>query len=223
MNQASKMNKPICEGSNVMYNTPEFNKEFPGGVSSPQSMNSDSAIQSRVHNLQDQKKIPGILADLNAQVSADKEFYNSVQAEYCWYEKRYVAALTQFFTVISTPGAGDGKESLNKSIEMNNRLKLLLKIIYYIGNDRAQRVNNRNNDIAKANVQVEKRLNALRSQQEYITSSDVRIKTQEEMMRFSKEKNSSMNIQIMFFVTLNVVALGTVFMVYKNVKQGSAT
>jgi hypothetical protein len=36
------------------------------------------------------------------------------------------------------------------------------------------------------------------------------------MMRYSAEKNRSMNIQIMFFVALNVVALGTVLTVYKN-------
>ena len=36
-------------------------------------------------------------------------------------------------------------------------------------------------------------------------------------MRYSAEKSRAMNIQIVFFVALNVVALGTIITVYKTV------
>jgi hypothetical protein len=42
------------------------------------------------------------------------------------------------------------------------------------------------------------------------------------MMRFSAEKNRAMTIQILFFVGLNVVALGTVLTVYRGLPGGSA-
>jgi hypothetical protein len=41
------------------------------------------------------------------------------------------------------------------------------------------------------------------------------------MMRFSGEKNRAMNIQIMFFVALNVVAIGTVMSVYGSMKPAA--
>jgi hypothetical protein len=52
----------------------------------------------------------------------------------------------------------------------------------------------------------------------FLTTGDVKFKTYEEMMRYSKEKNQAMSIQIMFFVALNVVALGTVISVYTGTK-----
>jgi hypothetical protein len=181
---------------------------------------SQSALQSYVEGLIASGVVPGQNADFDAQMKADSAFYTSVQAEYCFYEARYVAALTQFLSLVSQPQAADSKAvdtALTSTVNLNKRLNSLLEIMNYVSNSRAQKVNSRSPSIDEANKTLQKKIGILKSQQEYLTSSDVRIRTQEEMMRFSSEKSRAMNIQIMFFVALNVVALGTIFTVYKSV------
>jgi ubiquinone biosynthesis protein COQ9 len=91
-----------------------------------------------------------------------------------------------------------------------------MEIMSHIVNDRAQKINARSPAIDKANQTLDENIAQLAAQKAFLTSNDVRIKTQEEMVRYSAEKSRAMNIQIMFFVALNVVALGTVFSVYKS-------
>jgi hypothetical protein len=156
-------------------------------------------------------------------MTADKAFYASIQTEYCFYEARYKAALTQFLTLVSDAhGADSGAVSsaLTATVNLNKRLNSLLEILNYVGNSRARDVNERGSAIDKANASLQEKIDVLKKQQDFLTSSDSRIRTQEEMVRYSAEKNRAMNIQIMFFVALNVVALGTIITVYKSVRPG---
>jgi len=179
---------------------------------------SQSSIQGYVDNLVGTGKIPGQDADFDTQMKGDANFYAAVQAEYCFYEARYVAALTQFMSLVADPRGADTSAALTSTVNLNKRLNSLLEIMNYVSNDRAQKVNARGPTIDAANATLQGKIGVLQSQQEFLQSSDVRIRTQEEMMRFSAEKSRAMNIQIMFFVALNVVALGTILTVYKGVK-----
>jgi hypothetical protein len=186
---------------------------------------STSSLQGYIQGLISSGKIPGKLGSFEQQMTADKAFYASIQTEYCFYEARYVAALTQFVTLVSDPrGADQGAVSgaLTATINLNKRLNSLLEIMNYVSNDRSQKVNSRSPAIEAANASLQDKIAVLKNQQEFLQSSDVRIRTQEEMIRFSAEKSRAMNIQIMFFVALNVVALGTVLTVYTGVKPSSA-
>lgn len=180
-----------------------------------------TALQAYVQERINLGQIPGELAEFDKQMAADIAFNTAMQNEYCFYEARYIAALTQFITLISTPtGAGPiaVSDMLGTTVNLNKRLNSLLEIMNYVSNDRAQKVNARSPTINAANTSLHESIATLRSQQEMLQSSDARIRTQEEMMRYSAEKSQAMNIQIMFFVALNVVALGTIFTVYKSVK-----
>ena len=229
MNNVQMMTQEICSGGPVSYTDPNFSTQFPNGVTPSQSLPIDpttnritaSAIHDYVENiLIPGGKVPDQMATIDAQIQADRTFYASVKTEYCYYEARYIGALTQFITEVSSTQATatSGQAALATTIKLNVTLNTLLEIMNYVGNKRARAVNDRNNVIFVANQKVNKRLGELNAQQSFLQSSDVRLKTQSEMMRYSKEKNNAMNIQIMFFVALNVVALGTVFVVYKNVK-----
>jgi hypothetical protein len=79
-------------------------------------------------------------------------------------------------------------------------------------------LNKRSPTIKDTNDKLKNQLETLKKQKKFLESSDVHIRTQEEMMRYSAEKSRAMNIQIMFFVALNVVALGTIMTVYKGMK-----
>jgi hypothetical protein len=226
MNQRQELSDDICKSATVSLD--KIGEVMKGGVSTTSlpvdattKRISTSALQGYVGNLVGTGQIPGQQTDFDKQMTADKKFYDGLQNEYCFYEARYKTALTQFLTLVADPH-GASKDSvapaLNATVDLNKRLNSLLEILNYLSNDRAQKVNSRGPAIDAANDALQKKMDVLSGQQEFIQSSDVRIRTQEEMMRYSSEKSRAMNIQIMFFVVLNVVALGTIVTVYKATK-----
>ena len=224
MNQAPRLSSGLCDG--VTASPDQIADIYPNGVSSPSLPTdgtthriSQQALQGHVENLISQGRIPGQLGDFPSQMAADKAFYAAVQSEYCFYEARYVAALSQFLNLAAAQPAADAgavQAALNQTIALNGRLNSLLEVINYVGNDRARQVNARSPAIEKANADVQAKLSVLDSQKQFLESSDAVERTQREMMRFSAEKNRAMTIQILFFVGLNVVALGTVLTVYRG-------
>jgi hypothetical protein len=231
MNEFAKTSADICKG-NEFVTVDHIGDAYPNGVSttdlpvdkSTQRIGT-AALQGYVTGLVGKGAVPGEMNSFDAQMVADKRFYAQVQAEYCFYEARYKTALAQFLSLVSAPTASDNasvQAVLNQTVALNQRLNSLLEIINYIGNDRAQKVNVRSPDIDKANADIQQKIATLTEQKNFLQTSDVRENTQREMMRYSEEKNRAMRIQIMFFVALNVVALGTVLTVYKSAGGGGA-
>jgi len=223
-NQLTALSQDICQGATASVD--QINDVMPNSISSTSLPVDDStkristtALQGYVTQLEGTGQIPGQLGTFDDQMAADKAFYASVQSEYCFYETRYVAAITQFLSLVSNPNGADPNATaatLQTVIGLNARLNSLLEIINYVGNDRAQKVNARSPQIDAANQALDQKLAVLQQQKDFLTSSDVRVQTQAEMIRLSAEKARAMNIQIMFFVALNVVALGTVITVYRS-------
>jgi hypothetical protein len=222
MNSFQALGKDICNGATA--SPTQINDVYPNGVSNPQlTMDptthriSQQALQSYVTTLMTSGLVPGQMGSFDDQMNADKGFYAAIQAEYCFYEARYVAALTQFLSIVSQPNPDQSAAdaALQPVIALNGRLNSLLEIMSYVINDRAQKINSRSPAIDQANQQLDANIATLTAQKAFLTSSDATIKTREEMVRYSAEKSRAMNIQIMFFVALNVVALGTVLSVYK--------
>ncbi len=227
-NTFSQMSTDICKGDTVKITQVE--DIFPNGVSSVDIAMDDkthrisaAALQTYVKNLVSTGKVPGEMSDMAKQVAADKAFYESVQSEYCFYESRYKVALQIFLSVVSDPRGADNtviQKYLQIVIGINRRLNSLLEVLMAVSNDRARKVQAREADIMAANKTIQDQVAVLRNQREFLQSSDIRTRTQEEMMRFSAEKNRAMSNQIMFFVALNVVALGTIFTVYRGMGPG---
>lgn len=220
-NQAQQLSSDICKDSNATSDN--VGDVMPNSISTDTlavdpatNRISSSALQSYVSNLMNTGRIPGELSDFKDQMLADKGFYEMIQVEYCYYEVRYKLALEIFIALVASPDSGDHTTILNITISLNKRLNSLLEIVNYVGNSRATQVNQRGPQIEKANTDIQDKIGVLRNQQEYLSSKNVHIKTQEEMVRYSAEKSRAMNIQIMFFVALNIVALGTVLTVYKG-------
>lgn len=220
-NQAQQLSSDICQGTSVTAD--QISDIMPDSISTDTlaidpatNRISASALQSYVANFMNTGRIPGELNSFKDQMLLDKGFYELLQAEYCWYEARYMAALQQFITIVSAATGGDSTDILATTISLNKRLNSLLEIVNYVGNYRATQVDQRGPQIIKANTDIQNKISVLQQQQEYLGTKNVHIKTQEEMVRYSAEKSRAMNIQIMFFVALNIVALGTVLTVYKG-------
>jgi len=194
-----------------------------GGISTPNKLEGAAiAVYVSSKECTDPKmcvrgKIPGKINDMDKQLQLDRRFYETSQEEYCFYEVRYRKALTDLLTKLSSNTTVTTAE-YNTVIGLNNRLNSLLLIVNEVADRRAGMVNQRSNLIERADNDLHTKNEQLRKQKEFLQSSDVRIRTQEEMMRYSAEKSRAMNIQIVFFVALNIVALGTILTVYKNLK-----
>ena len=225
MNQYAQLSSDICKGASATVG--QIGEVLPNSVSTttlqvdPATKRiSAAALQGYVNGLITQGVIPGQMPSLDAQIAADKKFYGALQAEYCFYEPRYVAALTQLLTLMSDPNGADAatlQSATDAVIALNGRLNSLLEIANYLANGRATEVSARGPDIDKANASLDEKIARLGQQRDSLTSDEGRIQTQREMMRYSAEKGRAMNSQIMFFVALNVVALGTVLTVYKGI------
>jgi len=179
-----------------------------------------SALQGHIAALESQGLIPGLKGTVDEQIREDTAFYKAVEAEYCFYEARYRTAMTEFLGLIANPATANdpsAKQLLEQTTSLNRRLNSLLELLNYIGNARARAVNDRSPRLEEANKELQKKLNVLTQQRDYITSSDVKLRTQAEMIRFSAEKSRAMNIQIAAFVALNVVALGSLVVVYQAI------
>lgn len=223
-NEFQQMSADVCNGATATV--AQIGDVMPNSISTTSLTMDDStkrisaaALQSYIQGLMASGQIPGQKADVDGQQAVDAPFYAQVQAEYCFYEARYTAALNQFLTLVADPHGADASAALAATIALNKRLNSLLEILNYVANDRAAKVNQRSPQIDTANQQLQAKIDVLKEQQKFLTTGNVRVKTQEEMMRYSAEKSRAMNIQIAFFVILNVVALGTIMTVYKGTKS----
>ena len=223
-NQFNAVSTDICQGTAVSPD--KINDVMQGGISTTnlgvdantKRINRDQ-LKSYIDSQISAGKIPGKKSAFQEQLAVDAAFYNAVQKEYCFYETRYQAALKMFVDQVASASAGaDMGGTLNSTIALNTRLNSLLEIINYVGNRRADFVNDRAPQISEANADLQTKIAKLNEQKAFLSKSDVRTRTQEEMVRYSAEKSRAMNIQIMFFVALNVVALGTIITVYKTLR-----
>jgi len=228
-NQMQTLAADICKGATL--GSGRITDIMPAGISTynlPRDPATNriatASLRSYINSLTANKSppnIPGKLGNFDEQMAADKQFYAATQAEYCFYEVRYKAALSTFLGLVADQQNPDKQAisiALAQASMLNARLNSLLEIINYVGNDRATHVNTRSHSINTANGAIQEKIKLLKAQHDYIESSDVTIRTQEEMIRYSAEKSRAMNIQIIFFVALNVVALGTIITVYKSIK-----
>ena len=105
-NQFQQHGADICKGARVDFKN--VGDVLPNSISTTNlpvdaTTNRISAanIQSYVKSLVDQKIIPDSVSNFEQQLALDSAFYESVQREYCFYETRYKAALTQFLELVS--------------------------------------------------------------------------------------------------------------------------
>lgn len=179
-----------------------------------------SILMSHVSELVNNNLAPGIKTDYDKQVQADTTFFMSVKDEYCFYEARYRTALSKFLDAISEQGVNTNsasfKKTLQQVIDLNVRLNSILEIIAYIGNDRAQHVNQISSSISTENASLSEKVAKLKAQRDFLQTGEAHVRTQEEMIRYTAEKNSSMNNQVIGFVLLNMIAVGVVLTVYSR-------
>jgi hypothetical protein len=221
-NEINKLATEICDNAAV---SPDKIKDvLPNSISSvnltvdPSTRRiNPTELKTYIDGLVAKGVLPGSTQEFNTHINLDSTFYANVKAEYCFYESRYKAALLYFINLATSPDS-DTSAALSAAMNLNKRLNSLLEIINAVGNRRASETDGRSKNIQDANASLQAMMSKLQQQKQYLESSDVTVRTQEEMVRFSSEKSRAMNIQLMLFIGLNVVALGTIITVYKSMR-----
>ena len=162
--------------------------------------------------------------DMATQVANDTALFNKLREEHCYYEQRYKQALRTFLTKAATAGAAGGNSAanaeatsaLNAAITLNKRLNSVLEVMNYLTYERFSSVNANTASINSANTKINAKLSELQANYDMLSRDNAIILTQREMVRYTEEKNSYTTNQIAAWAAMNIMALATIFYVYRN-------
>lgn len=228
-------NSDVCPVGPTSYSDEDLIARFPKGVASD-SMMADSVtgripvseIQSHVASLTDAGIIPSVPSQITAGyiknevdqvIQQDVKLYQAVQDEYCFYEQRYKYALRQFLEKATSRNNADNataRAMLSKTILLNRRLNSVIEVMNYLGQSRVVRTNGYVSNINETNKRINERMEKLNKTYTFLKREDAVIKTQKEMVRYGLEKNNAVTNQISVWFALNVLAIATIYYVYKS-------
>ncbi len=149
----------------------------------------------------------------------DAGIYKSLQDEYCYYEQRYRFGLKRFLELATSRDQADNGQArsmLSAVIRLNQRLNAVIEVMNYMAQQRVDITNMNKEDINARNRNINERLQKLKDTRRKLESTSAIIQTQKEMMRYTEEKNNHVANQVSVWVALNVLALATVFYVYRT-------
>lgn len=155
--------------------------------------------------------------DLATQRQNDLAMMAGLKAEYCYYLKRYQATLNKLYTNITqqTPPQ-DTQQVLTATITLNRRVNALVEVMDFIANQRIININARKAGIDRTNAEISGQLPSLQETANSLTSNNLIINSQKEMIRYTQEKNNHIGNQISLWAGLNIVAIATIFYVYRK-------
>jgi hypothetical protein len=157
--------------------------------------------------------------DMDKLVQVDTEFFERLQREYCHYEQRYRYALKAFLLKATSRVSADNalaQSLLAKTKILNLRLNSVLEVMNYLAQSRVTEVNSNKEAINNYNKNINNKLQQLKASYDYLNKENVIVNTQRESVRYTEEKNNYTSSQVGMWAALNVVALATIFYVYRN-------
>jgi hypothetical protein len=160
-----------------------------------------------------------IETNMDGLVEQDKKLYDAMREEYCYYEQRYRYALRRFLELATSRVQADNAEAktmLNVTVKLNQRLNAVIEIMNYLAQLRVGIANQNKDDINARNKQIQRNMEELQKVSGKLKDDNVIIQTQQEMMRYTQEKNNAVTNQISVWVALNVLALASVVYVYRT-------
>jgi hypothetical protein len=184
----------------------------------------NDAIAQQVKSLINSGAIPKPPMDAQGNMDMDKlmaqdgTLYQNLQAEFCWYESRYIYALNQFLqaaTLRQATDAAQANQYLTITQTLNKRANSVLQVISYLAQNRVGDIMAAKGGIDSMNTEINQKLAALQAGYSLLSQNDAVLTTQKEMVRFTEEKNNFTNNKIIVWTALNVIALGAIFYVYR--------
>ena len=160
---------------------------------------------------------PTVATNLNLMITQDANMLTKMNAEYCYYYKRYEYALGEFLKEAAKPG-GDSSGPLTLATEFNNRLNAFVQILDYIAKQRVSSLNGTTEFINNINRSLDGKKEELNKQAAFLKENNAILRTRKEMIRFTEEKNNHITNQISLWAALNILAIASIFTVYRSMK-----
>jgi hypothetical protein len=225
----------VCPPPNNDYTTDELQNIFQGGVMHD-TLTPDSStgripaaqLQQHVQNLIQNGTIPprpqvkvgnGYETDMNKLVPQDALMFNKMRDEYCFYEQRYRFALKKFLSLATSRDSSTNaaaQEMLQITKKLNARTNSVLEIMNYLAQSRVDEVNANKIMIDGYNKAINNKLAKLKQSYDMLSHDNVIVNTQKASVLYTEEKNNYTANQISVWAALNVVALATIFYVYRS-------
>jgi len=157
--------------------------------------------------------------DMSKLIAQDSELFTALRDEYCFYEQRYRYALKIFLQKATSREGADNSAAramLNNTKLLNIRVNSVLEVMNHLAQARAPVTNENKNMINQYNQSILEKLKKAQNMYDLLKRDNAMILTQREMVRYTAEKNNYTLNQIAVWTALNVIALGTIFYVYRN-------
>jgi hypothetical protein len=235
----------FCGGTgSVPAMTPsEIAEKFPNGFlpeSLPPMENglaAQSWLTSYISSLKSQGRIPTAPAPQSLQstplaapetsdpmktfVQKENEIQTTLKQEYCFYERRYFAALDSFLQSVASKSLAGQQETivqgrLNVARTLNQKLTLLTQITNAISKQRYASTSALQSEINTVNGSLVKRRDDLLEQREILERETAAADLHKRMAQYTTEKNRANQNLLTLYAVLNVTALAMIFYIART-------
>lgn len=224
----------VCPLPAQNYSKEELRNLYPNGVVSDRLTPDPSTgripagqVQEYVNNLYNNGTLPRrpkvkvgntYETDMNSLVPQDGQLFQKLRDEYCYYEQRYRYALKEFLKLATSRDASQNAEAqqfLQITKTLNSRTNTMLELMNYLAQSRVDDINENKTTIDNVNKIVNNKLAKLGASYKMLTRDNVIVNTQKASVEYTEEKNNYTTNQISIWAALNVIALATIFYVYR--------
>ena len=191
-----------------------------------------------VSNLQDKGIIPKAPAMTGAKnqgeviekfMELEAEFIEGIKKEYCYYNSRYRFSLNDLIKTLSDGYASKDLVKakpdkdlvtikLEKTLALNQKINDITQIMNAATRLRLAQSQEHNQSINALNETLMARSKKLNEESQILTSKQDDAVLYKNMVKVTTEKANYTNNMLMIYSFLNIVAIGTLFYVYRSIK-----
>jgi hypothetical protein len=164
---------------------------------------------------------PEALDPLKTFVEKDQTLRENIKKEYCFYERRYFAALDSFLSSIASTTLGADRDRLIKgkldlTRMLNQKLTLLTQITSEISKTRYQLSQGMQNQINSLNKTLTVRRDQLLEQQDILSRETAAADLHKRMVEYTVEKNKANTNLLTLYGILNITAIAMIFYIART-------
>ena len=154
-------------------------------------------------------------------VQKENQVQTTLKQEYCFYERRYFAALDSFLQSVATKSLAGNQETvvqgrLNAARTLNQKLTLLTQITNGISKRRYASTSALQSEINAVNGSLAKRREDLLEQRDILQRETAAADLHKRMAEYTTEKNRANQNLLTLYAVLNVTALAMIFYIART-------
>jgi hypothetical protein len=154
-------------------------------------------------------------------VQKENAVQETLKQEYCFYERRYFAALDSFLQSVASKSLAGQQETIVQgrlaiARTLNQKLTLLTQITNGISKQRYASTSALQSDINSINGSLAKRRNELLEQREILQRESAAADLHKRMAEYTTEKNRANQNLLTLYGVLNITALAMIFYIART-------